>query len=404
MWDHVRTELCFGLPEVCTARRGTPTSSTGTGLAAPESLLRLVLEHVLILSCGRLRDGCLCQCRACFLVLNVALNCSTWCFECFPSFLPCKVLIRSELVHFAQLRGSGWRKLGQTLRLRAPCHFHASAGPGRALRCWLRDFRTYRYSSKFSKFQSNFKTDTDRSILFWNFDIQESHLIALKITAKADQNIVRSPISSCLFCPGTWFQPIPIPRNVQGSRIVEGIGGSSLFTNHNHVTVGPSWSSRWCPSSCLTTLRWAILMSLCMKSSQLVKHGITTPDNLFHVSHLKLILGCWSSCRNLKVGLMSLMSLMSHPPVRHLQLASSTLQNRGLWVLDMECCHETTVPDNFLERSFCLNFTVMLLKTEDEWTQFLFGIWGVCAFVCWSLGDFGRGDLQSVKDRKKFGP
>ena len=139
---------------------------------------------------------------------------------------------------------------------------------------------------------------------------------------------------------------------MQGSRILEGIGGSFLFTNHNHVTVGPSWSSRWCPSSCLTTLRWAILMSLCMKSSQLVKHGITTPDNLFHVSHLKLILGCWSSCRNLKVGLMSLMSLMSHPPVRHLQLASSTLQNRGLWVLEMECCHETTVPDNFLERSF----------------------------------------------------
>lgn len=325
--------------------------------------------------------------------------------ECFPSFLPCKVLI---------LRSASWLRMEEAwpdAPAESSLPFSCIGGAGKGLvLCWLRDFRTYRILQIFwfKVFKvPNFKTDTDRSILFWNFD-QESHLIALKITAKADQNIVRSPISSCLFCPGTWFQPIPIPRNVQGSRILEGIGGSFLFTNHNHVTVGPSWSSRWCPSSCLTTLRWAILMSLCMKSSQLVKHGITTPDNLFHVSHLKLILDYswlleqlqksegWShesheshvspSCSAFAVGLIHIAEQ------RPLGVGNGMLSwnNRS-----------RQLPGT----KFCLNFTVMLLKTEDEWTQFLFGIWGVCAFVCWSLGDFGRGgDLQSVKDRKKFGP
>lgn len=92
---------------------------------------------------------------------------------------------------------------------------------------------------------------------------------------------------------------------------------------------------------------WKVHSLLNMELQRLTTYSTFRIWNLFLI-----ILGCWSSCRNLKVGLMSLMSLMSHPPVRHLQLASSTLQNRGLWVLEMECCHETTVPDNFLERSF----------------------------------------------------
>ena len=89
--------------------------------------------------------------------------------ECFPVF---PALQSTDTFRACSLRSASWLRMEEAwpdapAESSLPFSCIGRAGKG-LVRCWLRDFRTYRilqdFCSKFSKFQSNFKTDTDRSI------------------------------------------------------------------------------------------------------------------------------------------------------------------------------------------------------------------------------------------------